>query len=128
METQHVKEVIKALNGHNIFNFLTALLEKRQFQDSLVQNQFLDGLPALLDILINHPDMMNCTRDTTFYQFTTILKMEVATMASKSSGWHFDAKNASSDQIDAFSIEGMVKTLAKQTPFLWAIMAGYSVG
>ena len=71
METQHVKEVIKALNGHNIFDFLTALLEKRQFQDFLVRKQFLDDLPAL-EILINHPDMMNCTRDITFYQFKTV--------------------------------------------------------
>ena len=122
MDTRRVGDVIEALNGYKVLDFLTALLEKRQFQDSPVRRQFLDDLPTLLGTLISHPDTMKCTRDTTFHQFTAILKTEVATMALKSSGWHFSAKNASSEQIDAFSIEGMAKTLTKQTPFLWAML------
>jgi len=122
METRRVDNVIKALNGYKVLDILTALLEKRLFQGSPVQRQFLEDLPTLLGTLINHPDTMKCTRDTTFYQFTAILKMEVAIMALKTSGWHFSARNASSDQIDAFSIEGMAKTLTKQTPFLWAML------
>ena len=122
MDGEQVEDVLKALNEYPVSDFLTSLLENPPSHGLMLQKQFLDDLPTLLKTLINHPDTRDHMRDITFDLFTTTLKTEVAMMASKTSGWHFSAENALSEQIDAFSVNGMAETLTKCTPYLWAIL------
>ena len=120
MKVWQVDNVLKAFNGFPVTDFLTLLLENPTFNSLMVWKQFLNDPSALLNI--NHPNTRSHTRNITFHFFTTILKTEVTTMASKTSGWHFSAKNVSFKQIDAFSINGMADSFTKQTPYLWAIL------
>jgi len=122
MDGGQVDDMLKALNGYPVSNFLTSLLKNPPSHGLMLWKQFLNDLSTLLKTLINHPDTRDHTRDITFDLFTTTLKTEVAMMASKTSGWHFSAENASSEQIDVFSVNGMAETLTKHTPCLWAIL------
>ena len=122
MNTQCIEDVIVALNGSPILNFLTTLLENKHFYGSSVCRQFLNDLPTLLDLLIKHPDMTKCIKDITFAHMMQTLETEIVTMATIISGWHFSARNASYEQIDKFSIHEMAETLTRQTPYLWNLL------
>ncbi|KAG6807356.1 hypothetical protein H0H92_007878 [Tricholoma furcatifolium] len=50
------------------------------------------------------------------------MESEVTLLATKESGWHFSARNASSTQIQAFSVDEMARKFEEQAPLLWEVL------
>jgi hypothetical protein len=117
-----VHSVLDALGDVSIVQFLECVLSTNTVQSICFQVQLLQDLPTLFQFLATHTVTKDAAVSSSVQICTQVLMGEVARMASKQKGWHFNARNASAEQIEAFSIQEMATTLESETPHLWAVL------
>lgn len=115
MHHDTVRDVLSALGGHSVGNFIRTLCMSPTYSDCPTYTLFAVEIP-------DHPATKSEAGRFILQHFTTTLSSEVTTLANKESGWHFSAGHASSGQIEAFSMEGMARKFEDQAPHLWALL------
>jgi hypothetical protein len=94
-----VKDVLLALGGHSVGDFIWTLCMSPTYSDCPTYTLFAAEIPDLLDFIFRHPATKSEAGRFILQHFT--LSSEVTTLATKELGWQF---SASSGQIEAFSM------------------------
>lgn len=100
------------------WNFCTT----QDIKDSPHRQTFVAQWPLLLEHLAHHPLLQHFTETFVRTSITNQLTSEVAHLAEKESGWHFSAKNATTDQLESFTIDGMSSRMQSQAPALSSLL------
>ena len=114
-----VRAVLTALNGHSIVSVLGALLTDSHFADCVTRAVFINEWESFLYFAQQCSLLSTDTTKFCSQVYTKLLAGEIAGLASKESGWHFSAKNAKVDQIEAFSLTNMASILEHKAPLSW---------
>lgn len=122
MDYSIVNDVLAALQGHSIGEFLITLLSNSSYLDCPLRILFLGEWPDLLQTLADLPTLRQSTAAFSKHAHTRCLVSEVASLANKESGWHFSAMHARAEQIESFSMEDMARKLRFQAPGIWDLL------
>lgn len=122
MDVYTAEAVIAALGDYSIVDFIAKILHEPRFHDTSARSALVADVPRLLKILTYYEDTAKPTGDIMFNLCTSLLRYEVATMATKNAGWHFSARNASVNLINEFSVERMAEMLTRSAPRLWELL------
>jgi hypothetical protein len=83
--------VISALNGQYIKDFLAFFLSDSLYSDCASRIEFLAEWPCILDTLANDPVLCPPMVEFSAGIFTQSLRAEITGLVDKHSGWHFSA-------------------------------------
>ena len=122
MDPRIVNEVLVALQGHSINNFITTLLDTPAYEDCPIRQLFTHDCPDLLLFLSTHVPVQHSVKSFAASLHTSLLKEEVAGLALRKTGWHFSAKDAIAEQQEKFTIEGMDAEIDSQTPLVGSLL------
>lgn len=117
-----VRAVLTALGGHSIVSVLGALLIDSHFADCATRATFIDEWESFLHFSRECSLLSTGTTNFCSQVYTKLLTGEIASLANKESGWHFSARNAKADQIEAFSLKAMASTLEHKAPLSWNLL------
>ena len=110
-----------------LHTLLPIILERPNFATSPARGAIIDNAGALAHLLFNHPDTRDSVQRVAFQACTEILMGEIARMGRRDNGWHFSARSASAQRIEAFSMADMSHELKEQSPHLWNILSSILV-
>ncbi|THH23062.1 hypothetical protein EUX98_g8114 [Antrodiella citrinella] len=113
--------VLQALGQNSVGEFIIYLISDPALKDHSTLFSLVQQWPELLQYALDSPTLYNSTRTFVSDAFTATLTLEVAQLASRNSGWHFSARNASAEQINAFSIEDMANKMETEAPTVWTL-------
>ena len=117
-----VNDVLSALNGHSIKDFMVFFLSDSVYLDCASRIEFLAEWPVILDTFANDPMLCGTTVEFSAGLFTRLLTAEITELVNKHNGWHFSARNACAEQIEVFDIKDMALRLEIQAPLLWSLI------
>ncbi|KAK7678135.1 hypothetical protein QCA50_018928 [Cerrena zonata] len=117
-----VRAVLSALNGHSLTSILGVLLTDSYFAQSPTRQLFIQEWHDLLIFSQELPELLEETTSFCVNVHTRILTSEITSLAAKENGWHFSAKNARAEQIEAFSLAEMSRTLETKAPHTWLLL------
>ena len=106
---------------------LTEILEQPNFTKSPARAAIIANTDALACLLFNHPETRDSALKVAFRACTEILMGEITRMGARDAGWHFSARNASTERIEAFSMADMSCELKEQSPHLWQMLSSMLV-
>ena len=115
-------DVLSALNGHSIKDFMVFFLSDSMYSDCASRIEFLAEWPVILDTFPNDPMLCGQTVEFSAGLFTRSLMAKIMELVHKHSGWHFSAQNACAEQIEVFDIQDMALRLESQAPLLWSLI------
>ncbi|KIK81527.1 hypothetical protein PAXRUDRAFT_155936 [Paxillus rubicundulus Ve08.2h10] len=102
--------------------FVITLLTSRQYKDHQLVHDLLVCSMDILNAFLQHP----VTQDNVIQQSCNIVKHtylhEIRDLASAESGWHFGASNASTKQLEDFSIEDTASKMKSHAPRWWSLL------
>jgi len=116
MDDSTFTSVLAALSGHSMLDFIYS-----SALDEPAKQIFVAEVPKLLHLFFSREETRVTAFNTAFGVCTRLL-MGVACLSSKTYGWHFGVKTATSQQIEAFSIEEMAGKLAADAPYCWNLL------
>lgn len=122
MDVNIVDNVLALLHHYSLGAFLMEFLFNSRYDNSPHRQIFASQWPSLLDHLAHHPLLQKDTGQFVSASMTHRLTSEVTQLVDKESGWHFSAKNASSDQLEKFTINGMANRMQDQAPVLSSLL------
>ena len=102
-----INNVLSALNGHSIKDFMVFFLSESMYSDCASRIELLAEWPIILDTFANDPMLCGPTVEFSAGLFTRPLTAKIMELVNKHNGWHFSARNAYAKQIKAFNIEDM---------------------
>ncbi|KAG6819711.1 hypothetical protein H0H93_009405 [Arthromyces matolae] len=118
MNEHQIEAVLSLLEGCTLAELISHFLSL----SSPLAQAFLRDITLTLETILGHPDTQAHAREFLFNYFLSLMTSEVTNLATKESGWHFSARNASASQIQAFSIENMASQFEKRSPILWRLL------
>ena len=110
-----------------LHTLLPVILERPNFTMSPARAAIIDNADALAHLLFSHPETRVPAQRVAFQACTEILMGEIARMGGRDKGWHFSARNASAQRIEAFSIADMFRELKEGCPHLWQMLSSMLV-
>src|SRR6266481_3698284 len=87
-----------------LHTLLTVILDQPNFTTSPARTAIINNTDAVMRLLFNHPETRESAQRVAFQECTEILTGEITRMGRKDNRWHFSARNASAQKIEAFSI------------------------
>lgn len=114
-----VKTVLTALGGHSLVSVLGTLLTDSHFADCPTRAIFLHEWSSFLHFAHECSLLSTDTMEFCSQVYTQAIASEIANLANKESGWHFSAKHAKAEQVEAFSLARMSSTLEAKAPLSW---------
>ncbi|KAI0733004.1 hypothetical protein BC629DRAFT_1572982, partial [Irpex lacteus] len=122
MNSSIVDNVLASLHSHSLAQVIMELMYNSKYQDSPHRQVFVDQWPSLMEHLASHPLLRETTAQFVFTSTTDHLRSEVLRLTDKESGWHISAKNASAEQLENFTIDGMANRMREQAPALSTLL------
>jgi hypothetical protein len=85
-----------------LHTLLESILEQPNFVTSPACTAIIQNADALVHLLFNHLETWVSVCRVAFEACTKTLMGEITRMGARDSGWHFSARNASAQKIEAF--------------------------
>lgn len=118
-----VRAVLTALGGHSLVSVLGTLLTDSYFAGCATRAEFLREWNSFLLFAHGCPLLSTDTVQFCSQVHTQALATEIANLANRESGWHFSAKNAKAEQVEAFSLTDMSSILETKAPLSWSLLS-----
>jgi len=122
LEGKVLLDVLAALNDASIYDFLSSLLASPALASHPSVQNFNSDLPDILQMLGSHSSLSTSVTDACHRYMIHKYANEALGLVSKKNGWHFSARRASTEQLEAFSLEDMARELMAQAPLLWDLL------
>ena len=120
----HILNIFNALNL-SISDFLVKIIQSHQDLEAhhlgLVQDLF-NRVGDVFFAFARHPYSTKSCAEYSLMLSTEILRREVYELTDKSSGFHFNAKHASPDQIKEFASGEINRRIKETAPQLWTFV------
>jgi len=106
----------------SVSQFLISILTSRKYDNHPLLKDLLENSGAIFSAVVAHPlqDQTNeplihwCTRN-----ITKTYQSELLSLTSKHAGWHFNARSATTKQLEEFDIKTMAQDIGNRAPKLW---------
>ncbi|KAJ8591097.1 hypothetical protein M405DRAFT_932356 [Rhizopogon salebrosus TDB-379] len=121
---QCVQDIIDILERSNVTasQFVLSLLTCRQLDNHHVVKDLVAHSADILTAFLQHPSKVFTHSAHKLLQEQYIT--DVRKISSENAGWHFGASNATTKQLEDFSIEEMAEEMENSAPELWSLLGG----
>lgn len=109
----------------SISEFLIDLLRFTQEFESkytILVHDLFQNVGSVLTLFAEHPRSKNASVEWAMTLSTRTIIQDVQRLTDKTSGLHFNAKNAKAHQIREFASGKLVSQMSTSAPYLWSVM------
>ncbi|EGO00409.1 hypothetical protein SERLA73DRAFT_73133 [Serpula lacrymans var. lacrymans S7.3] len=128
MFDNHLESIIEFFTQTNTqpSQFLLLILQDPHYNHHLIIQDLLTLFPAILAVFFNHLSLTIQMKEVVLKWAKHILEkqciQEIRVLVRKNTGWHFNARKATTDQLEKFCMKEMAAKYKSDAPVLWDIL------